>query len=115
MKPRTLEDKQAEQSRLLTRYKATKRAEWAELCEVEPRLHALKSAIRRADDPRAMLRSLADSWVRRAPEQVRRAALSLVSKQEERARRAQGLDILDDPLPPHRNALMVAKELLAVR
>lgn len=113
--PRTLEEKQAERDWLMKAYRATKREEWAELCEAEPRLAGFKTALRREREPRVIARKLSDSWLRFADDRTRFAALGLILKHSDRERRYLGLQPLDDPLPPARTLFMVAKEILAVR
>lgn len=115
MKPRTLDDKQEEKDRLLTKYKAAKRREWQELCEAEPRLAAFRRDIRRMDTPAQILTSLADSWLRFAPPAHRYAALRQIDNHANRMALAQGRSALDDPFPPDPNLYFAARSLLAVR
>lgn len=111
----TLEQRQDEKDRLAKKYRAAKRAQWDELCEAEPRLPGLRTAIRRSDNPTRLLRGLADSWIRSAPREIRHAAMGLIQKQEDAVRRRNGFEPFDDPLPPQRSVYFVAKELLNVR
>lgn len=113
--PRTLEEKQAEKDRLAKAYRAYQRERWAELCEQEPRFPAIKKALRQIREPSALLLRLADSWVRRAPMEHRRAILRLIDQHANRECRFAGRPILDDPVPPGRNVFLVAREMLAVR
>lgn len=112
---RSLQDKQDEKGRLLRAFRASRRAQWAELCEAEPRLTGIRSALRRFDDPRALLSRLADSWVRQAPSDVRIAVLREINRHAERVARQQGRAILDDPIPPAVNLFHASRELLGVR
>ncbi len=113
--PRTLSEKQDEKGRLWVAYRAAKRAEWAELCEREPRLPLFRKALRRLSDPRAIIFWLADSWVRSADTDLRHAALQQLDRHAWRMAREQGRAILDDPLPPQTNFFLVARQLLGVR
>ena len=115
MKPRTLEEKQAEKARLQVKYNAQKRREWTELCEQEPRLPALRRAIRRHTSGPEFLSRLADSWIRTAPERIRRTALNLILAHSDTVARREGRQPLDDPLPPATNVFFVARAMLAVR
>lgn len=115
MKPRTLQDKQEEKSRLWRKFLAAKKAEWAELCEQEPRLPVFRREVRRTRSPAETLLLLADSWVRAAPQHVRHAALQQINRHADRMARAEGRAVLDDPLPPARNVFLAAREMLAVR
>lgn len=110
--PVTLEAKQAEKGRLAARYRAGARAEYRAMCEREPRLRTFHRDMRRAPN---VLIWLADHPLRFAPMDVRRAALRQVDRLAARVRRAQGLAILDDPLPPQTNVFFIARELFAVR
>lgn len=113
--PRTLQDKQDEKARLSRAFRASRRAEWAELCEQEPRLLGIRSALRAIDDPRLLLIRLADSWVRTAPADVRIAVLREINRHAERMARREGRAILDDPIPPAINLFHASRELLGVR
>ena len=113
--PRTLADKQDEKSRLLRAFRAARRAQWAELCEQEPRLVGIRSALRAIEDPRAVLTRLADSWVRSAPADVKIAVLREINRHAERMARREGRPILDDPIPPAVNVFHASRELLGVR
>lgn len=112
---RSLQDKQDEKSRLLRAFRASRRAQWVELCEAEPRLNGIRSALRRFDDPRALLTRLQVSWVRTAPADVRLAVLREINRHAERQARREGRAILDDPIPPAVNVFHAARELLGVR
>lgn len=113
--PRTLQDKQDEKGRLWRSYRRAKREEWRELCEAEPRLIGFRKTLRRAQDPRALIQQLADSWLRNAPANVRFAALQQIDRHAWRMARLSGAQPLDDPMPPARNVFITARELLAVR
>jgi len=115
MKPRTLDEKQAEKDRLLKKYRAAKKAEWADLVDQEPRLLDFRRAVKRSDDPAGFLTRLADSWLRAAPLPVRYAALRQIDSHANRMARYAGRTILDDPLPPSINLYLAAREMLAVR
>lgn len=115
MIPQTLQDKQDERNRLDKAYRAAKREEWRELTEREPRLLEFKSALKLMRHPRQVLEFVADSWVRQAPEPVRRAALRLVDAHSNREKRFAGRPIFDDPLPPETNVFFMVKEMLALR
>lgn len=113
--PQTLQEKQDEKQRLVKAYRFHKRAEWQALCEQEPRLVPLRSAIRSAHDPKRLYAALADSWVRFAPADVRYAVLRLIDKQSDKIKRQLGGEALDDPLPPERNLFFAVKEMLSLR
>lgn len=113
--PRTLAEKQDEKGRLLKAFRASRRAEWADLCEREPRLTGIRSALRAIDNPRAVLTRLSDSWVRLAPADVRFAVLREINRHAERMARREGRAILDDPIPPAVNLFHASRELLGVR
>ncbi len=113
--PRTLDEKQDEKSRLLIAYRAAKRAEWTQLCVLEPRLPAFRTALRRFTDPRAIVFWLADSWVRTAAPDLRHAALQQIDRHAWRMARQEGRPILDDPLPPQTNLFFVSRQILGVR
>lgn len=115
MIPQTLQDKQDEQNRLAKAYRAAKREEWRELTEQEPRLIEFKKALNAMRQPREVLDFVANSWVRHAPEPVRRAALRLVDKHSNREKRFAGRPIFDDPLPPDTNVFFTVKGMLALR
>lgn len=112
---RTLADKQDEKGRLLKAFRAARRAQWAELCEAEPRLVGIRSALRSIEDPRAIVTRLADSWVRTAPADVRIAVLREINRHAERQARREGRAVLDDPIPPAVNLFHASRELLGVR
>lgn len=115
MKQLTLQEKQDERGRLAKAYRFAKREEWRELCEQEPRLIGFRKALRRTTDATGFLNRLADSWLRTASSDVRFAALQQIDKHADRMALRDGRSGLDDPLPPQRNVLLIAKELLAVR
>lgn len=115
MIPQTLQDKQDEKNRLAKAYRAHKREEWRQLIEQEPRLLEFKSALKLMRHPRHVLEYVANSWVRQAPEPIRRAALRLVDEHSNREKRFAGRPIFDDPLPPETNVFFTVKEMLAVR
>lgn len=110
-----LQEKQDAKSRLLRKFRADARQRWTELCEREPRLPALRRAIRRCHNPAALLLGLSDSWVRSADAELRHAALRLVDRHANRMARFAGRQALDDPLPPATNVFFTAKQLLEVR
>lgn len=112
---RSLTEKQDEKSRLLRAFRASRRAHFAELCEQEPRLAGVRSALRRIEDPRALLTRLADSWVRTAPVDIRFAVLREINRHAERMARREGRAVLDDPIPPAVNVFHASRELLGVR
>lgn len=114
MKPRTLAEKQDEKARLLKKARASRREDWAALIEQEPRLIGFQRALRKARDPRALLIGLANSWIRRAPMEVRYAALRLIDRHANKQARFAGRAPLDDPLPPQRNLYLAAREMLGV-
>lgn len=111
----TLDEKQAEKSRLMVKFKAAQRAKWAELSAEEPRLPAFKKALRKMDDPKTILVRLSESWLRTAPLAHRYAALRLIDKHSAKMARQEGREPLNDPLPPGTNLYLTARELLAVR
>lgn len=111
----SLVEKQDEKARLLSKYRAAHRQKWAELCAREPRMMSFRRAVRKAETPAALLVDLADSWVRRADDEVRYAALRQIDRQANRMARFQGRAVLDDPLPPKLNLYFAAREMLAVR
>ena len=113
--PRTLADKQDEKSRLLRAFRASRRAQWTELCAAEPRLAGVRSALRAMDDPRTILTRLADSWVRTAPIDIRFAVLREINRHAERMARREGRAVLDDPIPPAVNLFHASRQLLGVR
>lgn len=115
MKPQTLDDKQAEKDRLYRKYRTAKREQWKALCEQEPRLSALRLAIRRTRRPAETVLVIADSWARRAEPHIRHAVLSQVERHAQRMQRQQGRAVLDDPLPPAVNVFLIAREMLALR
>jgi hypothetical protein len=112
---RSLEEKQAEKERLGKAYMARKRQQWAELVAKEPRIASFKKAVRREQDPAALLVALADSWVRSAPADTRYAALRIIDAHAVRMALRAGRQGLDDPIPPARNVFLTAREMLAVR
>lgn len=112
---RSLQDKQDEKGRLLKAFRAARRAQWAELCEREPRLAGVRSALRGFEDPRALLTRLADSWVRTAPTDVKFAVLREINRHADRMARREGRAVLDDPFPPAVNLFHASRELLGVR
>ena len=111
----TLQDKQNERGRLNKAYRMAKREQWRELCQQEPRLIAFRRALRRQRDARAFLARLADSWLRSAHPDVRYAALREIGRHADNMARREGRAGLDDPIPPQRGVIHIAKELLAVR
>ncbi len=113
--PRTLEEKQAEKSRLWRAYRAAKKQQWAELCAKEPRMAVFRKAVRRMRTGAELLVWLADHWVRCAEQDVRHAALQQINRHADRMARAEGRAVLDDPLPPATNVFLAAREMLAVR
>lgn len=113
--PRTLEEKQDEQNRLAKAYRAWKREQWAELTTQEPRLVEFKKALKSMRDPQQVLAFVAESWVRHAPEPIRRAALRLIDAHSNREKRFAGRPIFDDPLPPETNVFFTVKGMLALR
>ena len=115
MTPRTLQEKQDEKDRLLKKYRYAKRRQWLELCEREPRMPALRKAIRRTRTPGETISLLATSWVRNADSDTRLAALQEVNGHAERMARYEGRAPLDDPFPPEMNVFLIAREMLAVR
>lgn len=115
MIPQTLEAKQAEKQRLSAAWRAAKRKEWRELCEVEPRLPLFRKDLRRTQSPSQVLLTLADHPLRRGPLPVRYAVLRLIDRHSWRMLRRQGCAPLDDPLPPQSNVFLAAREMLAVR
>lgn len=115
MIPQTLQDKQDEKNRLMKAFRAARRQEWAELTEQEPRLIEFKKALRTMREPAQVLSYVSESWVREAPEKVRRAALRLVGKHCDREKRFAGRPVFDDPLPPDTNVYFTIKGMLALR
>lgn len=115
MKRQTLQDKQDEQGRLLKAYRAKQREKWSDALEQEPRLGALRIAIKRCLHPSALVVAMADSWVRCAPIDIRHVALRLVDAHCNAMARAQGGVELDDPLPPQSNVFFAVREILDVR
>lgn len=105
---RSLEDKQAEKSRLYRSYRAWKREQLADHALREPRLAQLATTIRRAPSAGRLVMSIADSWIRNADPDVRALALSMVAR---RCAKAGGRD-LDDPLPPATSAFFLVRDLL---
>lgn len=112
---RTLADKQDEKDRLFRAFRAARRAQWAALCEQEPRLAGIRAALRAMDDPRAIVTRLADSWVRSAPADIRLAILREINRHADRMARREGRPILDDPIPPAVNLFHASRQLLGVR
>ena len=115
MIPLTLQEKQDEQNRLAKAYRAAKREEWRELTEQEPRLIEFRKSLRSLRDPKQVVSFIAESWVRHAPDPVRRAALRLVDAHSNREKRFAGRPIFDDPLPPDTNVFFTVKGMLNLR
>lgn len=113
-KKQTLEDKQQEKARLLSKFKAHRRENWKTLTAQEPRLADFKKAIRGAH-PRDILGLVLTSWVRVASVPVQHEALRLIDKEASRRVREQGGEPLDDPLPPERNLYLLSREIFALR
>lgn len=110
----TLQGKQEEKARLLSKFKAHRREEWAKLTAKEPRLAQFKKAIR-DQSPQDIARLVHLSWLRTAHKDIQYAALRLIDKEAARQTRSQGGEPLDDPLPPQRNLYLVAREVFALR
>jgi hypothetical protein len=111
----TLQDKQAEKQRLAKAYAFHQRRKWAELIAREPRIAEFKKAIRREQEPAALLVRLSDSWLRFADQETRHAALRIIDAHANRMARQRGGEALSDPMPPARNVFLAAREMLAVR
>jgi len=113
--PKTLEDKQAEQSRLAKAYYAAKRKAWALAVFDEPRLLDVQRDIRAMRSPAAILAYLRGSWVMEASPEVRLYVLRIVNAHADKMIRAAGGEALNDPMPPAVNLFIAARELLGVR
>lgn len=111
----SLEEKQAERSRLEKAYRARKRQQWLELCEREPRIKDFEKAVRQCMKPSAVLALIRGSWLMEASDDTRFYALKIISKHCDRMALREGRQILDDPLPPATSLFFVCKELLRVR
>lgn len=113
-KKQTLEDKQQEKARLMSKFKAHRRSEFVALCEKEPRLPAFKKEIRGAS-AHSIAQLVCTSWVRTAAPDIQYAVLRLIDKEASRQARFQGAEPLDDPLPPARNLYLFSREIFALR
>lgn len=113
--PKTLEEKQAEQSRLAKAYRAYRRRKWAEAVAEDTRLLDLRRDIAAMQSPKAILDYLRGSWVMQAAPDARLYALRIVNAHADKMVRASGGSVLDDPVPPAVNLFIAARELLAVR
>lgn len=111
----TLEEKQEEQQRLLKNYNRIQRANWAKLCEEEPRLVPFKKALKRSEDPLKLIFDLADCWVRFAQPHIQRAVTSLILEHTEKQKVKRGGRELDDPMWPNVNCYIVARRLFPIR
>lgn len=114
-KPRTLEEKQLEQSRLAKHYKANKRAAWAAFCISEPRILTFQKNVKAMRNPADILSYVRDSWVMQASPDARLYALRIINKHANRMALQAGGETLSDPMPPKKNLFIAARELLAVR
>lgn len=113
-KKQTLQDKQQEKARLLSKFRAHRREEWAGLTSKEPRLVDFKKAIR-GETPKQIYSRVIGSWVRFASNEVQYAVLRLIDNEATRQTRYAGNEPLDDPLPPARNLYLASREVFALR
>lgn len=97
----------AERARLARNYNAAKRREFNELCAMPvhgPLLYKFNATldhfdIEDADRMIAYVQQRNRAWLRSAPDEIRRAALHLISERIIKIRERAGLPALDDPMP----------------
>ena len=112
MSKRTLREKQSEQSRLRSAYKAWVREQIRDAMGEEPRLKNFWRAIKRCADARRLVMAIADSWVRLAQVNIRWIALRMIQNHCDRMSLRMGGQVLDDPFPGKASAYFICRHIL---
>lgn len=112
--PSALDLKLAERRRLSNTYRMLKRQERIATLEAEPRLKDFLRYLRKIgpEDGDELVEAVAESWLPKAPGDVRYFALHLIGRRSDKIRQQIGLSALDDPLPPETSVFFRAREVL---